>query len=584
MALRCKHKFVSPKEDSDDETLVQPSDWNDVHEITLEGGNLVGRSETGEGSAAEIGLGTGLELAEGKLNLTLPGNLAGRTFSLSNNGLTLETLEINSGLYAGGWRSTGAGGLNWYFVFSAMVLSNQFTREQIRTAVETCLNTSVVAPWEANTAYAANTKVAIDGKIFFVNIPGTTGGSAPDVSGATNSGDFIWDGTIVWEYMGKTVPTEWEWFIIDILNDLSALDDPDSHDAYGGVLASAALKAGVDAAWLAEPTIFTGMNRMELIGKIFDSCVTDTIDSTNLAATFRGEKLGDGTPYPIRFIADNTDAWRGAKALSRLYEIAGDAANSAAALSVADTIKTGIKGLWDPSAGRFRTYYGQTGYENLSGDQAFVDHLRFHSWPILHDMWEDYTEWTTYADPVIGYTIVNTPGLWTGQVDEFAITEWYFMAATKLGLPIARDTLQWRVTTRPLDKVSIIDIALRLELQMVDDDDLLRADAGGTLKAGFTTTSADQGTKSSGTFTPDFAVRNVQHCVNDGAFTLGVPSGHGTLMLDIINGSSAGAIDTAGFDLVTGDEFTTNQGDKFRCFISVGHAGSHLHVVAFQQA
>lgn len=580
MTLSLKHKFVSPKVDSSDPTLVQPSHWNDEHELTLDGGHLVGRSASGEGQAEEISVGDGLELASGALKLTLPGNLAGRSYSLSNNNLTLETLKITSGTYAGGWRHTGAGGLNWYFAFVAMVLSRQFTQDQIRVAVETCLDKSVVGPWEASQFYPAGTKVVIDGKIFFVNIAGTTGATQPDVSGAANPGDFIWDGSLVWEFTGTTVPAEWAgWFVIDVLNDLSTLDYPDSHDAYAGMLAAAVLKAGVTKEWLETASAFPGKNRLQLIAAVYSECVVNTIDETGLASTFQGEVLGDGQPYPIRFIADNSDAWLGAMAMAGLYAAVGDSSSALGYYFTAEIIKGGIKGLWDPVAGRFRTYYGQTGYENLTGDDKFVTDLRFHSWPILHGMWSDYSDWTTYADPVIGYTIVNTPGLWTGTVDEFAITEWYFMAATRLGLPIARDTLQWRVTTRPLAKVSIVDIALRLELLHGTE---LRSDLGQSLSAGYSTTSADQGTKSSGTFTPNFQTRNIQHLTNGGAFTLGVPSGHGSLVLDIINNSSAGAITTDSYDLVTGDEFTTTDGHKFRCYITCGAAGSHLHVVAFQ--
>lgn len=388
---------------------------------------------------------------------------AGRNFAAAHNRLTLESLRITAGQYAGGWRATGAGGLNWYFTFAAMVLSNQFTTAEIKDAVETCLETSVVGAWEASTTYAAGTKVVIGGKIFFVNIAGTTGASPPDVSGISTAGEFVGDGTVTWEYMGMTVPNEWEWFIIDVLGDLSTLDYPDSHDAYAGMLASAALKAGVDATWLNAASIFPGKSRLQLIGTVFDRCITDTLQGLNLASTFQGDKLGDGTPYPIKFIADNCDAWRGAKSLAGLYAIVGDAVNEAAAEGLAATLKSGVIALWDDTVGRFRTYQSQTGHGSLTGDEAFVTNLRFHAWPILHDMWTSYEEWVTYADPVISYTIANTPGLWLGEVDEFAIAEWYFMAAKKFGWLVAKDTLAWRVTTRPLSLVTLIDIALNLE-------------------------------------------------------------------------------------------------------------------------
>ena len=113
------------------------------------------------------------------------------------------------------------------------------------------------------------------------------------------------------------------------------------------------------------------------------------------------------------------------------------------------------------------------------------------------------------------------------------------------------------------------------------DVDTLKADTADDLTAGFTSTSKDQGTKSSGTFTPAFATGTVQHCVNGGAFTLGVPTGNGTMILDITNDASAGAITTSSYSLVTGDAFTTTDTDTFRCYISIGDVGSHLHVAAF---
>lgn len=115
------------------------------------------------------------------------------------------------------------------------------------------------------------------------------------------------------------------------------------------------------------------------------------------------------------------------------------------------------------------------------------------------------------------------------------------------------------------------------------DPDTLKADTADDLTAGFTSTSVDQGTKSSGTFTPAFASGNVQHYTNDGAHTLAPPSsGNGSIVIDVTNDSSAGAITTSGFTKVSGDTLTTTNGHKFRLFITVGNAGSHLHVQAMQ--
>jgi hypothetical protein len=102
------------------------------------------------------------------------------------------------------------------------------------------------------------------------------------------------------------------------------------------------------------------------------------------------------------------------------------------------------------------------------------------------------------------------------------------------------------------------------------------------LAVGFTSSDPDQGTKSSGTFTPTFAAGGFQHYSNGGAHTLAPPTGAGSIVIDVTNEGSAGAITTSGFTKVTGDSLTTTNGHKFRLFITVGTAGSHLHKQAMQ--
>lgn len=74
MALEVKHKFASAKTDGTDATLIQPSNWNDTHDITLASGNLLGRSTAGAGSAEEISIGSGLSLSGGVLSATGSGS------------------------------------------------------------------------------------------------------------------------------------------------------------------------------------------------------------------------------------------------------------------------------------------------------------------------------------------------------------------------------------------------------------------------------------------------------------------------------------------------------------------------------
>jgi hypothetical protein len=102
------------------------------------------------------------------------------------------------------------------------------------------------------------------------------------------------------------------------------------------------------------------------------------------------------------------------------------------------------------------------------------------------------------------------------------------------------------------------------------------------LSAGYYCADSDQGTKSTGTFTPDPAsMPNMISYTNGGAHTLAPWSQsnkNATMIIDIINGASSGAITTSGWDEVDGDDFDTTSTSKFRCYASVGPAGSHLNI------
>lgn len=106
---------------------------------------------------------------------------------------------------------------------------------------------------------------------------------------------------------------------------------------------------------------------------------------------------------------------------------------------------------------------------------------------------------------------------------------------------------------------------------------------GLTVTGGAGITSKDLGTISSGTLTPDPAARPQQHYVNNGAHTLAPGATAGSYLLDITNGASAGAITTSGWTKVVGGSgFDTTSGHAFRCYCSIGAAGSLLSVQAMQ--
>lgn len=118
------------------------------------------------------------------------------------------------------------------------------------------------------------------------------------------------------------------------------------------------------------------------------------------------------------------------------------------------------------------------------------------------------------------------------------------------------------------------------------DRTTLKSGVSANLTAGFTGTAPDNGTKSSGTFTPDPATGNLQRYTNGGAHTLAPPSvGTGDscqITMKCTNNGSAGTITTSGFTKVTGSALTTTNGHKFMFYITVLTGDSVLNVVALQ--
>lgn len=111
---------------------------------------------------------------------------------------------------------------------------------------------------------------------------------------------------------------------------------------------------------------------------------------------------------------------------------------------------------------------------------------------------------------------------------------------------------------------------------------VVKRDTTANLQVGYTTSSVNNGVKSTGTFTPNAQLGQVQVYYNNGAHTLAPISDYGSIMLDLVNQASAGAVTTSGFTKVSGDTITTTNTQKFRLFISKGDAGTHLHVQALQ--
>lgn len=148
----------------------------------------------------------------------------------------------------------------------------------------------------------------------------------------------------------------------------------------------------------------------------------------------------------------------------------------------------------------------------------------------------------------------------------------------------ANDFLQYDgsklVNKTPSQVVSALGLVIGTNVQAYDAA-TLKSNATANLTKGYTTTSYDNGTKSTGTLTPDPANGHIQHATNGGAHTLAPPANPCSVVLEYTNNGSAGAITTSGFTFVDG-VFDTTNGNKFHCHIVKTNSYSHLTILGLQ--
>lgn len=115
-----------------------------------------------------------------------------------------------------------------------------------------------------------------------------------------------------------------------------------------------------------------------------------------------------------------------------------------------------------------------------------------------------------------------------------------------------------------------LGLEIGVDVEAVDAA-ILRADTDSVLTAGFRNTAANDGTKSSGTYTPTPIGGNMRSLVNGGNFTLAAPTATGdyTMVLQVTNNASAGTITFSGFNRVAAASLlTTTNGDDFFIYIT----------------
>lgn len=110
------------------------------------------------------------------------------------------------------------------------------------------------------------------------------------------------------------------------------------------------------------------------------------------------------------------------------------------------------------------------------------------------------------------------------------------------------------------------------------------SDADDTLTGGYKTTAYNDGTISSGTYTPTPSGGNMKRIVNGGAFTLADPTAAGdyTMVIQITNSATAGTITLSGFSRTIGNSFTTTSGHDFFVYITKCNGFTLANVVALQ--
>lgn len=122
-----------------------------------------------------------------------------------------------------------------------------------------------------------------------------------------------------------------------------------------------------------------------------------------------------------------------------------------------------------------------------------------------------------------------------------------------------------------------------VELASVDDISTKVTKANDTGLGGFTATSKNLGNLGSAvTLSP--VGGNGQHGTNNAAVTITAPSVAGvyTIVLEIVNSATAGAVTLAGFTKTDGAPFTTANGDKFQVVITKTNSMTTALVVAAQ--
>lgn len=385
----------------------------------------------------------------------------------------LEKMRVNNKYYpqyTGLYRYLNHdGGINWYFLFYAIYESQGkfFSSQSVLNCVEKAIRTGVAAPYQVNTQYAQYQKVSIGGKIFQINIAGVSGSTIPNVANVKNtgtSGDFVYDGSLTLEYLGKPfgktvdLPAQWQWFLVDVQPNLYLIDYPDSNDSYGAMLVACAAKVATKA-WLSKNSGIGGLTNYDVLMKVIDNNVVNQLDG-GLSKVFQNDITPEGGLYPIRFLQDNCEAYAGVRGAMQLAAIYGDANREEYLKSVLAGMKQGIMNMWDAKNTRFKTYSTEDDWNPNQVDyKRFINKDRFSLAPWRLGILTN-EEIKTYGYPVLKKILSYYPNLYKDAegIDWFGLTDWFAFVSYATNSLAAARACQRRIAVREQGQLTIGDI------------------------------------------------------------------------------------------------------------------------------
>lgn len=374
-------------------------------------------------------------------------------------------LKIRSGKLSGVYRYlTKSGGINWYFLFLAMIEScgKGFTLQDRKVVAEKAIRYGLFVPFTTETTYAQGQRIVVGDKLFMVNIAGTTAATVPEVK-ATQPGQFVVSGTATLECLpvvAKSIPSSWSYFFADIDVNLLTPVAPDSTDSYAS-LWIALIGSFADRAWLNQSSGVGSLTHWQLIKEVAKANLLDQYHTNKLVRVFQNNDAPAGKTYEQYFCQDNCEVYLGFERLKNLATIAEETDYVSEIEAKLTSLKEGILALWDSKNKRFLTYAGESDWTTTPSDKRFVEKDRFSVAPWRFGILNE-EEITSHGEPALQAILNSYPGLLTDTLDQFALTDFFSWLAQVTNSERVISTVLRRVAEREVTHVTLTDVTAAL--------------------------------------------------------------------------------------------------------------------------